>query len=90
MSSSVLDNMKKTTEAFFKSYDTLDADEILQHWADDCTHKIRPDSLQRPKRTKDEYRAYINGMGWAMRGFRVSLLKPISHPQLYSQSQFAF
>ncbi|KAF2169292.1 hypothetical protein M409DRAFT_20518 [Zasmidium cellare ATCC 36951] len=70
MSSTLLENIKKTTEAFFASYDTLNADEILEHWADNCVHKIRPDSLGRQKRNKEEYRAYVNSMAWAMKEFK--------------------
>lgn len=72
MSSTLLENIKKT-ESFFASYDTLNADEILEHWADNCFHKIRPDSLGRQKRNQEEYRAYVNSMAWVMKEFKVSL-----------------
>lgn len=78
MSASVLENMKKTTQLFFKSYDNLDANEILEPWAEECTHKIRPDSLQRQRRTKEEYRAYVQGMAWALEEFKVRSSKASS------------
>lgn len=75
--SSVLANMKKTTQLFFKSYETLNADEVMEPWADHCTHQIRPDSLKREKRNKEQYRAYVESMGWAMKGFKVCLPPPL-------------
>lgn len=74
MSSSVLENIKRTTQAQLEGYRKWDVDAILAPRAENCIYKYRPESMERPEMNNAQFREYFSTVIPLLQGFDVRCL----------------
>lgn len=76
MSSTVLENMKRTAEAVLDGYRAWEIEAIMKPRTDDCVHQLLPKSLGRPGRDNKNYREYFATVANIFKDFKVTTLFP--------------